>query len=454
MNQISRRSFMKKSAAAGFFISASSIYGQAVKAGDQKLRVLKVGTDGMGGADINSLLNTNEVIFTGLCDTDPNRLRNATNRFKGVPGTTDYRELLEKYAKNCDAVCISTPDHTHAIIALEAMRLGKHVYVQKPLAHTFEECEMLMAAEKKYKVVTQMGNQGHPGVYRYEKLWENKFWGDITEVHSWTDRANGWWPQGMQELAKGDKKPDGYNWDCWLGPAAMRPFSWAYLPFKWRGWKDFGCGAIGDMAVHNLDPAYWVLKLGLPLRLKAWVDRPSKVAYPLYSTIDMQFGPSERCPKGIKLYWYESKILPKAAPGAHMSYGVPDNGCMVVGSRATTVGGSHAGKPQAIAATGKPFGKEAKDLQHECNNLLKGNGKWSYDHYRQWVDACKAGDQTATGSRFAYAARLTQTLLMGCVAQFFPGRTLTWDPKAKQFDLPEANAMLKNTGRPGFELRV
>ena len=455
MNRFSRRSFLKTGAAAGFFISASRIYGQEVKAGDQKLRILKVGTGGMGGSDINSLSNCN-VIFTGVCDTNPDTLKKAMERFAGVPGDTDYRKLFEKSIKNCDAVCVSTADHTHAIIALEAMRQKKHVYVQKPLAHAFEECEMLMAAEKKYGVVTQMGNQGHPGVYRYERLWEKKFWGDeILEVHSWTDRAKGWWPQGMTEPAKGEQVPNGYNWDCWLGPAANRPYSGAYLPFKWRGWKDFGCGAIGDMAVHNFDPAYWVLDLGLPVSAKAWVDKPSKVAFPNESTIDIKFGPSPKCPKGVMMHWYESKILPKRIPGMHQDYTYDGNGCMIVGNRAATVGGSHAGKPQAVAATGKAFGPETKELQRECNEILKGGGKWDYNHYKQWVDACIANDQTVPGSRFAYAARLTQTLLIGCIAQFFPGQELIFDPKKKVFtNNAAANAMLKCTGRPGFTLRV
>lgn len=452
---VSRRGFMAGSAMAGFFVSASHIYGQQHKAGTQKLRVLKVGSGGMGGADINSLKN--HVQFVGMCDVNPGTLEKNKKDFPGIPTFTDYRKMLTTLKPDTfDAVCVSTADHTHATIALAAMRLGKHVYVQKPLAHSYEECEMLMAAAKKYGVVTQMGNQGHPGVYRYERLLEKQFWGDVLEVHSWTDRAKGWWPQGMRQPAKAEKAPDGYNWDCWLGPAKERPYSSAYTPFKWRGWSDFGCGAIGDMAVHNLDPAFYVLQLGLPLKIKAWCDSPAVVGggMPDFSTIDFFFGPTPVCPKGVNVYWYESKILPKRPAGSHPQLDVGGNGCIIVGTKTAVMGGSHASKPKCIAVTGKPFGKETKDAERACNEILKDPGKWQYDHYKEWVDACVAKDPSKCGSRFDYAAVLTEALLFGCIAQHFPGKELNWDEKKKEFDLPEATAMLKGFKRAGFEPRV
>ena len=446
-----RRSFLTSSAMAGFFISASSIYGQAVKAGDDKLRILKVGSGGMGNADFNSLTG-NGGIITGVCDVNPRELEGKAKKFPGIPTFSDYRKMLSKInPSSYDAVCVSTADHTHATIALAAMRLKKHVYVQKPLAHSYEECEMLIAAAKKYGVVTQMGNQGHPGVYRYERLLQNNFWGDILAVHSWTDRAKGWWPQGMTGPAKEEKMPDGYNWDAWLGPAQMRPYSSAYTPFKWRGWCDFGCGAIGDMAVHNFDPAFWVLQLDLPLSVKAWVDSPAKFGFPLISTIDFNFGPTPVCPNGVNVYWYESKLLPKPPAGAHQKLDVGGNGLIIEGSKATTLGGSHANKPRCIALPGKPFGPETKEMEKHGNDLLKDPGKWQYNHYREWVDACKAGDTKKCGSRFEYAAKLTEALLFGCIAQHFPNETLYWDNAKQEFNKPEATAMLKGSKRKGFE---
>lgn len=450
---LSRRSFLANSAMAGFFIASGSVYGQDAK-GPQKLRVLKIGTGGMGRADTDSLIK-NGAIITGVCDVNPKTLDGSAKRFPGVPKFTDYRRLLDKVdPATYDGVCVSTADHTHATIALNAMRRGKHVYVQKPLAHTYEECEMLLAAAEKYKVVTQMGNQGHPGVYRYAKLLEQNFWGNILEVHSWTDRAGGrWWPQGMRSLPKTEKIPVGYDWDCWLGPAKMRDYSSAYTPFKWRGWCDFGCGAIGDMAVHNFDPAFFVLKLGLPRTIKAWCDQPAKLAWATYSTIDFNFGPSPVCPKGVNVYWYESGLLPKRPLGSNYRLQVGTNGCMIVGDRATTLGGSHAGKPMCVATFGHDSGsQETKDAARSCNDLLKGDGRWSYNHYKEWIDACKAGKPEDCGSKFAYAAKLTEALLFGCIAQYFPGKELAWDEAKKEFtDNPAATAMLRGSKRAGFE---
>jgi len=453
---VSRRSFLASSAMAGFFIPASNVFGQEVKGSpSQQLRFLKVGVGGMGGGDLKSLIGSGAVC-TGLCDVNQGTLDGAAKNFPGIPTFTDYRVMLDKIAKECDAVCVSTADHTHATIALAAMRLGKHVYVQKPLAHTYEECEMLVEAAKKYGVVTQMGNQGHPGVYRYEKLMENTFWGDILEVHSWTDRAGGrWWKQGMTALPPEEKVPDGFNWDCWIGPAKMRPYGKGYAPFAWRGWCDFGCGAIGDMAVHNFDPAFFVLQLGLPETVKAWSDQPANLAYPTYSTIDYHFGPSPICPKGVNVYWYESGILPKRPLGSHPKLNVGDNGCMIVGSKATTLGGSHASKPQAVAVGGQPFGSATKDAERACNKLLEDPGKWQYNHYKEWVDACKANTPNVPGSRFETPRSLTEALLFGCIAQHFPGKELTWDKEKRVFsNSPEATALLQGFKREGFEPKV
>lgn len=453
---MSRRAFLASSAMAGFFIPASRVFGQAVKGpASKQFRFLKVAVGGMGAADLGALRKCGG-ICVGLCDVNGRLVNSKEKEFPGIPKFTDYRKMFDKIdVKDYDGVCVSTADHTHALIALAAMRRGKHVYVQKPLAHTYEECELLLAAAKKYGVVTQMGNQGHPGVYRYDKLMENGFWGDILEVHSWTDRAGkGWWPQGMTSAPKGGKPPADYDWDCWLGTAAPRPYDRAYVPFKWRGWCDFGCGAIGDMAVHNFDPAFHVLKLGLPQTIRAWTDQPAKIAYPVYSTIDFRFGPTPVCPKGLSAYWYESGLLPKPPLGADHRLNVGSNGCMIIGTKAATLGGSHASKPQAVAAGPTGTREERGEAARACNKLLAGNGKWAYNHYAEWIQACKANDPKATGSRFEYAVRLTETLLFGCIAQRFPGKTLVWDNDKQRFNLDAANAFLKSPRREGFDLSV
>lgn len=474
---LTRRSFVKKSAIAGLgiasagclgnkkpfvnkghiYLSADTIYGQKVEANKQMLRVFKVGVGGMGAADTGSLRATKKVIITGMCDVDAKRLADHSKSFAGVPQFTDFRKMFKQISE-CDAVCVSTPDHTHAIIALEAMRQGKHVYVQKPLAHSFEECEMLMASAHKYGVVTQMGNQGHPGVWRYKQLLKHNFWGDIKEIYTWTSRP--WWPHGMTEKATPTKMPEGFNWDCWIGPAQMREFSNLYAHFKWRGWVDFGCGAIGDMAVHNFDPAYFVLQLGLPQTVIAHGDKAHPWGgFPKKSTIDFHFGPTPICPNGIDVHWSEAGQRPNNPDGAHPSYKLGGEGCMIVGSKATTFGGSHASKPQCIALPGVQFGKETKEAQRKCNDIMAkpevDNGiDWNYSHYAEWVNACIAGNPEKPGSKFDYSAKMTQALLLGCIAQFMPETKLTWDDKNKCFDNKAANDLLKGSQRDGFKLRI
>lgn len=465
-----RRAFVG-SAAAGFFVGATKIYGQDAKFGEQKVRLLQVGSSGMGGCDCGQMLDTGDVAVVGICDVDPGHWR---RKFKGnlgeysldgVPAFTDFREMFAKLRDSFDAVVVSTPDHTHACIALAAMRMGKHVYVQKPCCHTFEEGDMLVESARRHGVVTQMGNQHHGGVYRYEKLAKEGFWGEVTDVHCWTDRPHGYWTQGQKSLPAGEPVPPGYNWECWVGPAPMHPFSPAYINGKFRTWPDYGCGSIGDMMVHNVDAAFHALQLGLPTRLRAWTDTPVTVALPLYTTIDMRFDPTPVCPHGVNLYWYDARILPKPPPGAHPDFRFGTNGLMLTGTRASTVGAGWSGAPQVVAATGHAWGSEAKELARICSNSIKGDGPWIYhnvsvagnglQHYKQWTSAILAGKPEACLSRFAYSARLAQLCVLGNIAQRLSGQELRFDPVARKFvDNDAANAMLAVPARKGFECFV
>src|SRR5574344_201844 len=248
-SMLTRRSFLTSAAAAGvFFIPATRLFGQDLKGpASQQFRFAGIGVGGMGTPTCEELIAAGGTIVA-LCDVDPRRLAEFAKDHPGIPTFTDYRVLFDKCSDTFDGVAISTPDHTHAIIALEAMRRGKAVYVQKPLARTFEECQLLMEEQARTGVVVQMGNQGHPGVLRYNELLKENAWGDIQEIIGWSDRPV--WPQGMTAYPPAQPVPAGLDWDLWTGPSPLHAYSSQIHPFHWRGYWDYGCGAIGDMAVH------------------------------------------------------------------------------------------------------------------------------------------------------------------------------------------------------------
>ena len=425
----------------------------------RRLKLAAVGCGGMGGAATESLIAAG-CELVAVCDINP-----------------DYRDMLKTMGDKFEVVQVGTPDHTHAYISVDCMLAGKHVYVQKPLARTVEECELMLKTQLKTGVVCQMGNQGHPGVWRYKALRDAGVWGDVKELYSWSDRPV--WPQGMKAYPKAEPLPAGYApnaWDCWCGPSADHGFSRAYHTFCWRGWWDYGCGAIGDMAVHNADPAFWTFELGLPVTVKAdtYGEGPVTIAYPKKSRIEMTFAPNKWIPHPVKLTWFDGHLLPPtdAVPGlaafaaengkhaearkaekakkegkpytapATVAPVVPDNGLIVVGSKATTIGFSHASRPACIAGDTAAF-----------NAAIPAGDKASgYNHYREFVEACQAGDPARCGSKLAYAAPLTEALLIGCVALRFPGEELHFDPKALKFtNKPEANEFLKAPKRGDWD---
>lgn len=452
--RVSRRTFLASTVAAtAVTLTSSRVFGQAAGAPpSEQFRFAKIACGGMGGGDLNSTVAAGGRLI-GMCDVDPKRAAKAYQTFPDVPKFTDFRKMLDKLDKQIDGVVVSTPDHTHAVAALDAMRRGKHVYVQKPLARTFEECQFLLEASRKYKVVTQMGNQGHagPGLILWKKMMDAQAFGDVQEVHSWSDRPI--WPQGMTEAPAAEPTPEGMDWDSWIGPAQMRPYSSAYAPFKWRGWWDFGCGAMGDMACHNMDPAFWILKLGLPASVKAEASAPAGIAYPAWSIIEYTFPATALCPKGVKLTWYDGKKLPSKPANSHPEYKFGSNGCMIVGSKMTAVGGSHASPPVPVALGKEPYGPAIKDVERHWRQELKQTK--GGNHYSQWVEAAKAHDPAKAGSNFEYSVPMTQAILLGCLALRFPGKELKWDNDKRQFsNLPEANQWLSSKPRAGYILSL
>ena len=447
-NGLSRRSFIASSSVA----TAAALAVPKAYAQDKEFRIAQIGCGGKGASDLSSITRGGAKVVA-LCDVDATKASKTYEQYPDLPKYSDYRKMLDEQEKNIDGVVVSTPDHTHAVAALDAIRRGKHVYVQKPLARTFEECQLLLEASRKYKVVTQMGNQGHAGsgLILWKKMMDAGAFGEIKEVHSWSNRPI--WPQGMTAYPKGEPVPETMDWDNWIGPAEMRPYSKAYAPFKWRGWWDFGCGAMGDMACHNMDPAFWILKWGLPTSIKAQASAPAKVAYPKWSIIEYTFPATDVCPEGIKMTWYDGKKLPSKPRGCHPKLDVGGNGCMIVGSKMTAMGGSHASPPRPIAIGGKEFGEPVKAAEREWREELKKTK--GCDHYKQWVDACKAADPKMCGSNFEYAVPMTQAILLGCLALRFPRQELKWDAKKRCFsNHDEANGWLSSKTRAGFALKA
>jgi hypothetical protein len=388
-----------------------------------------------------------------IADVDQERAKKAREKHPNVPFYSDYRVMLDKHDKDIDGVVVSTPDHTHACIALDAIQRGKHVYVQKPLARTFDECQVLLEAAKYHGVTTQMGNQGHSGdgLKLWQKMQDDNAFGDIEHIHTWSNRPV--WPQGMTSVPAAQTPPATLDWNTWLGPVAQRSYAKEYLPFNWRGWWDFGAGAMGDMACHNMDPAFWIFKLGLPSKIKAQASAPAGVAYPDWSIIEYTFDKSPVTGKPISLTWYDGKKLPKMPAGANPNLPAGANGCMVVGSKMTALGGSHAARPRPIAIGKEPYSSAVKDAEKAWRveaKKLKGD-----NHYGQWIEAAKAAKPNAPGSSFEYAVPFTQSILLGCIALRFPGEELHWDDDKKQFsNHSEANKWLSFEARNGFDITV
>ena len=410
----------------------------------RKLKIAAIGCGGMGASATSSLIGAG-CELVAVCDINPKAFDKWEEKYPGIPKFTDYRVMLKTMGDRFEAVQVGTPDHTHAYISIDCMNAGKHVYVQKPLARTVEECELMLAAQRRTGVVVQMGNQGHPGVLRYKALRDAGFWGEIKAIYSWSDRPI--WPQGMKKYPDAEPLPEGYApeaWDCWCGPSEDHGYSHHYHTFRWRGWWAYGCGAIGDMAVHNADPAFWAFELGLPISVTGdtYGGGAVDIAYPKQSRIEMTFASNRWVPNGVKLVWFDGGKKPDATMVPGLPAEIEKNGLIIVGTKATTIGGSHASIPKCIVGD-----------QAELEKILEKLGKKaSYNHYREFVEACLAEDPERCGSKLSYAAPLTEALLVGCISLRYPGERLDFDTKDLQFTNKDAaNAFLKAPKRGDWD---
>jgi predicted dehydrogenase len=449
---LSRRSFL--SGAAGLTgalaLGTRAFGGRRLQANDM-LDVAVVGVGGQGAANIAGLLLTGAANIVALCDCDE---RQAAESFAKLPNAkrySDWRKLLDA-EKSVDAVLVATPDHNHAIISIAAMRLGKHVYCEKPLAHCIWEAREMARVAAEMKVATQMGTQGHAyeGTRRAVDAIRAGLIGEVKELHVWTDRPAGWWPQGVLRPTDVQPVPAGLDWDVWLGPAHERPYHDAYVPFKWRGFWDFGTGAIGDMGIHNLDTAYWGLELGIPTQVTVKDCSPGMMApetketAPLWSITELKF-PAQNGKPAVTMMWYDGGKLPPDALFQGEKLIGRDGGSLVIGSKGTLFTRTwHGGQTEGDMFVLLPR-KQYEGVAMPAQSVPR-----TPSHHHEWVDACRG--QGKTLSEFGYASRLTESLLLGNVA-LRAGKAIEWDSSAmRATNAPEAEAFVKPTFRTGWSL--
>ncbi len=433
-HRITRREFLVQSGVfgAGLWLSVRGGWAQG-KSPNEKLNVGVIGSGGQGGSNLNNVASTENVV--ALCDIDERQLNEAAAKFPNAKKYTDWRKLLEQ--KDVDAVTVSTPDHVHACASIAAMKLGKGVYCEKPLTHSVYEARRMAQVAAEMKVATQMGNQGHSADHtrRCVELIQAGVIGAVREVHCWTDRPI--WPQGVNRPPDTPPCPPHIHWDLWLGPAPERPYHPIYHPFRWRGWWDFGTGALGDMACHCMDVLFWSLRLGAPLTVEAECDAHYAETAPKWSIIRYEFPARGDLPP-VKLTWYDGGKYPPAELAEGEKY--PDNGTLFIGEKGKLLlmdpyGGSSKLLPAA----------QFKDFSPPAPYIPRSPG-----HHAEWIQGCKTG--SPTGSNFQYAAALTEMVLLGNVA-LRVGKKIEWDAaNMKAKNCPEADQYLRREYRKGWSL--
>jgi predicted dehydrogenase len=358
--------------------------------------------------------------------------------------------MLDKEAGNIDAVSVGTPDHVHAVASLAAIRAGKHVYCQKPLTHTLLECRTLTEAARSAGVATQMGNQGHASEgSRLTNEWLRAgVIGPVHDVYVWSDRAGTLWKQGIGRPTETPSVPSTLDWNLWLGPMPERPYHPAYCPVSWRGWRDFGTGALGDMGCHIIDHPVWALELGAPTSVEASVTldgsllpggKPNRETYPIAAIITYEFAARGEQPP-VRMTWYEGGLMPPTPPGMPQGASLPGNGALYVGSKGVLYHSSHGGMPELLP----------RGLVEEAKKVPKTMPR-SVGHYEEWIAACKGGP--AAVSNFDYAGPLTEIVLLGVLALRAPGKHLLWDSKnLKCPNAPDLDAFVHTEYRAGWTL--
>jgi len=451
--KVTRRDFLSGVAAtAAFTIVPRHVLGGPGRiSANEKLNIAAIGSGGMGAANINACSSENIV---ALCDVDDRHAAGTFNKFPKAGKYKDFRVMLDKEDKNIDAVIVATPDHTHAVAAMACIKRRKHVYCQKPLAHSIYEVRMLTEAARKYKVQTQMGNQGHSSNeirLLYEWIQDGAI-GPVREVHTWSDRPVGGHPWSDFPIMARPKEtppvPDTLDWDLWLGPVRYRPYHPIYCPTTWRGWWDFGTGALGDMGCHIIDPVFWALKLGAPARVEAstthYKPEVASETYPRASVVRYEF-PSRGQMPPVKLTWYDGRLLPPRPKDLEPGRKLGTNGALLIGEKGTIMHGSHGAGGVRIVPEAK---MRAYDRPSKILPRVKGG---SGGHEQDWVRACKNGKPAS--SNFDYGGPLTEMVLLGVLAMRLKNTPLEWDSEnLKVTNCDEADKYVKPVFREGWTL--
>ncbi len=452
---LTRRQFVGRTAAAtaGVMLVPRHVLGKKKRrlSPSDTLNIGCVGVGGKGSSDIVSVSSENIV---ALCDVDDLQMaeffkyaekQNRPELMAKLAKARKYRDFREMLARErkLDAITVSTPDHTHAVIAMMAIKMGKHVFVQKPLTHTIEEARLLAREAKKAGLVTQMGNQGHAKEGQRlicEWIWDGAI-GGVREVHVWTNRPI--WPQGMDAPKEIPSVPSTLDWNVWLGPAPFRPYHPAYLPFVWRGWWDFGTGAVGDMGAHLIDVPFWALKLGQPTTVQASATRFTADSYPLAETITYQFPARGELPP-VKLVWYDGGLMPPRPEGLDNGRMMGDDGggVLFVGEKGMLMCGTYGENPRLVPE------KLMQDYPRPAKSIPRSPGI-----HEEWIAAIKNNTKSTTD--FEYSGLLTEVMLLGNIALRMKDMktVLQWDgEKMEVTNLPEANRYLRMEYRPGWSL--
>jgi predicted dehydrogenase len=465
-SELTRRNFLRGTAisATAFMVVPGGVLGlNGATSANGKLNIAGIGIGGQGGSDLSNMESEN---IMALCDVDKNYAGHIFKKYAKAQQFTDYRQMLDQ-VKEIDAIVVGTPDHHHAFASMEGIRRGKHVYCEKPLTHSVWEARRLATAAREAKVVTQMGNQGQASEETRrlcELVWGGAI-GKVLEAHIWTDRPsnglfNEYWPQGVTRPKDTPPVPASLDWDLWIGPAPMRPYNPIYLPFRWRGWWDFGTGALGDIGCHAQDPVFRALKLDAPVTIQGASTRVNEETFPLGSMVTYQFtarsaevqannahvkGMSGPGAGGVempacKLVWYDGGLRPPRPDGLPDGKQMGDNGRLLVGTEGFILGNDVY--PQARASEAAGIAKTIPRVG-SC--------------YKEWIEACKGGK--TPGSNFDYAGPLAESVLLGNVALRVGLREdltlskLRWDSAALKFtNLDDANKYVRREYRAGWSL--